>query len=1085
MEKVCLLKRAVKAIAVVGMLLLSAYLIVPGGDQIIDRVNGETVSGGKITGDVSWTNTQERYMVRGNLTITDDSSLTISPGVHVDIKKGCWINVQGDLYAKGTYGSPIVFNNNSGERFSLINVTAGGFALMEHVVIGPSIFGLNASGNTSVGRIYNSTIQITQTSSFGVFDEALIFSVNNTISNSNFQIGSGGRIKEGHWLRARVIFEKGKAPFQDARLKITISYLYGPDQTLYNSLGNNGGTDPTSDSNGFFPYVPIPEYYHNGSINYDYQNMIRVKLDADETEGLMRSWTNSTSHIVIDENTFYLWELDNIPPPSPENVTAIELKSAREGFLSWVRIGWVWDHDRDLYNLMNFMVLWKRSVESEYENSNRISPMERECNITGLIDGEAYDIVVYSLDSVGNPSNYSDELTVEFPDITPPEPPMDLQVVVMEEIVRIGGSWVELKWKNSSSSDCAGYVISVNDTEGGKEDIKSVQGRYTRTTLIEGLSSETEYHFWIRSFDDAVVPNFSPYHPAEEGLVVKTLDITPPVAPILKMYLPVGSPYNPSSGYFNSSLVGLNVTVPGENRTILQISLDGEEYKNPNPDIKWTTSYGSFEWVIYLEEGHHNITVRSIDPSLNVGPYSWILFTVDLTDPEMNIEELSGNGVVVDSNEAFSINVTPSDNYQLDSVKWKIWDGEVEIEGDNRTITGSLGPGTYNCSVEIIDMAGNRNVTNFKIMSRVPDRTPPDIKYSYPSEGELVTDLVPEFSVRFTEPLIWDGLGYALLLTGPGEEREIPLNVVFDNTNNTVKILPLEMLEGNSTFSLILRSVQDLNGNIVDRLSISFTTIDELKLDSDGDGIPDTIEATFDFLDPHDGGDGSEDKDRDGLTNSEEYLLGTKMDDMDSDNDTMPDGYEKEHGLDPLSNIDANQDLDGDGFSNVDEYNLGTDPSDPESKPKSDEGEGIPLELLIAGIVVILLIVLGLIIFVYVKGRSGEETSESESERGHEYEEEISEEEESSECPECGAPIPEGLDFCPECGSIIEKDEDIEGGSIDVDEEMGVHDDEMLEEDEIPGEEENDHDIISAEENGPEPHEGMDIPDNDEMEDIK
>ena len=38
----------------------------------------------------------------------------------------------------------------------------------------------------------------------------------------------------------------------------------------------------------------------------------------------------------------------------------------------------------------------------------------------------------------------------------------------------------------------------------------------------------------------------------------------------------------------------------------------------------------------------------------------------------------------------------------------------------------------------------------------------------------------------------------------------------------------------------------------------------------------------------------------------------------------MPDVYEIAHGLDPLDESDATSDLDGDGLSNIDEYNLGT-----------------------------------------------------------------------------------------------------------------------------------------------------------------
>ena len=46
----------------------------------------------------------------------------------------------------------------------------------------------------------------------------------------------------------------------------------------------------------------------------------------------------------------------------------------------------------------------------------------------------------------------------------------------------------------------------------------------------------------------------------------------------------------------------------------------------------------------------------------------------------------------------------------------------------------------------------------------------------------------------------------------------------------------------------------------------------------------------------------------------------------DSDDDGMPDEWEKEHGLDPTSAADGSVDSDGDGYTNVEEYLNGTDP---------------------------------------------------------------------------------------------------------------------------------------------------------------
>ncbi|MDD5555920.1 MAG: S8 family serine peptidase [bacterium] len=101
-------------------------------------------------------------------------------------------------------------------------------------------------------------------------------------------------------------------------------------------------------------------------------------------------------------------------------------------------------------------------------------------------------------------------------------------------------------------------------------------------------------------------------------------------------------------------------------------------------------------------------------------------------------------------------------------------------------------------------------------------------------------------------------------------------------------------------------------------------------LDEDADGMPDAWEAYY-GLDPY-SDDTAGDLDGDGLTNLEEYLLGTNPADPDTDGDGLSDSDEiLVHFTDPLD-----PDTDGDGLTDGEEIDRGTDPLAPDT-----DGDGV------------------------------------------------------------------------------------------------------------------------------------------------
>ncbi len=107
--------------------------------------------------------------------------------------------------------------------------------------------------------------------------------------------------------------------------------------------------------------------------------------------------------------------------------------------------------------------------------------------------------------------------------------------------------------------------------------------------------------------------------------------------------------------------------------------------------------------------------------------------------------------------------------------------------------------------------------------------------------------------------------------------------------------------------------------------SIALSRMNPLKGDTDDDSMPDGWEVNYGF-DPLDCVDAGRDADADGVTNLAEFTNKTDPRNADTDGDSLSDGWELAYGFNPLTPEDATRDTDGDGLSDGDECLHGTNP---------------------------------------------------------------------------------------------------------------------------------------------------------------
>ena len=161
---------------------------------------------------------------------------------------------------------------------------------------------------------------------------------------------------------------------------------------------------------------------------------------------------------------------------------------------------------------------------------------------------------------------------------------------------------------------------------------------------------------------------------------------------------------------------------------------------------------------------------------------------------------------------------------------------------------------------------------------------------------------------------------------GLSDEREAALGTDPNATDTDGDTVPDGVEVAIGADPLVADGELDSDGDGLSNFVEIWLGTDPGRADTDGDGVLDADELYLD-LDPT-----LADTDEDGLSDGEELLeAGTDPRDPDSDGDGIADGYEVQFGYDPLDPADATADDDADGLTNLQEFGLGTNPNSDDS----------------------------------------------------------------------------------------------------------------------------------------------------------
>ena len=404
------------------------------------------------------------------------------------------------------------------------------------------------------------------------------------LSRVDAESSGGGELRVHNYLHVMVWDNGSVAALPDVHVKISAGGI------VAYATSHFGGVDAPTDASGTIAPQPLLDRVYFKSkmaIIYEYDLEVWASIDA--------VWAETRADLGMVAPRTEVFEASDIrAPATPANLVATDVPAEDAIVVSW---------DANADDTVHYSVLWNSS--GTWTLLQNVSVPDASLRVAdGLVNGTTYWFALYAEDEVPLQSPWAVAVWVVHLDGLAPAAPTGLRAL------EINGTNLTLAWDAVTDLDLVGYRVYMNQSGAGASGpwqlVTPSEGMTATGLWVQGLLSETAYHFAVTAIDEA--PNESPLSVV---LSITTLDITPPGAPSLDA--PVE--------YTNKATMTVTGTAePGSSVTVF---IGGTPSGSADTDI-----FGVFTAQVTLADGPNVITAWATDAAGNTGPLSASVSTI-------------------------------------------------------------------------------------------------------------------------------------------------------------------------------------------------------------------------------------------------------------------------------------------------------------------------------------------------------------------------------------------------------------------------------------------------------------------------